>query len=103
MSFDTWFNNQYDRRASSSVGYAHDGPLVLGFDQHGAGRCGYPAYRDFSDGYSAMPYADDRSYGWAARGTFVPTRGLYVHGRQPSDGLLDHGARMMPYLSLIHI
>ena len=33
MSFDTWFNNQYDRRASSSVGYAHDGPLVLGFDQ----------------------------------------------------------------------
>ena len=69
MSFDTWFNNQYDRRASSSVGYAHDGPLVLGFDQHGAGRCGYPAYRDFSDGYSAMPYADDRSYGWAARGT----------------------------------
>ena len=30
MSFDTWFNNQYDRRASSSVGYAHDGPLVLG-------------------------------------------------------------------------
>ena len=70
MSFDTWFNTQYDQRSSSTVGYAHDGPLVLGFDQHGAGRCGYPSYRDFSDGYSAMPlHPDDRAYGWAARGT----------------------------------